>query len=205
MAIELNGHTAAASGTVTLGDLTVYRLGYGAMQLTGKGVWGDPPDRDAAKQVLRRVVDLGVNFIDTADAYGPDVSEELIGEALSPYASDLVIGTKGGLTRPGPGDWTPDGRPEHLREAIEGSLRRLKLEAIPLYQFHRPDPDVPFEDSVGTLADLRDEGKIQNVGLSNVTVEQLRTAQKIVPIASVQNRYNLADRSAEAVLDECTE
>ena len=204
MTIALNGHTAADSGTVTLGDLTVYRLGYGAMQITGDGVWGDPPDRDAAKEVLRRAVELGVNFIDTADAYGPNVSEELIGEALAPYSSDVVIATKGGLTRPNPGDWTPDGRPDHLREAVEGSLRRLQLEAIPLYQLHRPDPQVPFEESIGALAELRDAGKIQHVGLSNVSVEQLRSAQKIVPIVSVQNRYNLADRSAEAVLDECS-
>ena len=204
MAVKQNGHTAADAGTVTLGDLTVYRLGYGAMQITGEGVWGDPSDRDAAKEVLRRAVELGINFIDTADAYGPNVSEELIGEALSPYASDVVIATKGGLTRPNPGDWTPDGRPDHLRAAVEGSLRRLKLEAIPLYQLHRPDPQVPFEESIGALAELRDAGKIQHVGLSNVTVEQLRSAQKIVPIVSVQNRYNLADRSAEDVLDECS-
>ncbi len=204
MAVSLNGHSAADSGTVTLGDLTVYRLGYGAMRITGEGVWGDPPDREAAKAVLRRVVDLGVNFIDTADAYGPDVSEELIAEALHPYPSGLVVGTKGGSTRSGPGQWGADGRPEHLREAAEGSLRRLKLDAIPLYQLHRPDPDVPFEETVGALAELRREGKIQHVGLSNVTVEQLRTAQDIVPIVSVQNRFNLSDRSARAVLDECT-
>ena len=155
------GATAADAGTVDLGgDLTVNRLGFGAMRITGQGIWGDPPDRNEARAVLRRAVELGVNFIDTADSYGPDVSEELIAEALHPYPEDLVIGTKGGLLRPGPGRWDPDGRPEHLREACEGSLRRLRLDQIPLYQFHRPDPAVPLEDSIGTLA--RSEGRGQD-------------------------------------------
>ncbi len=195
---------AAAGGTFTLGgDMTINRMGYGAMRITGQGIWGEPADPEKAKQVLRRAVELGVNFIDTADAYGPDVSERLIAEALHPYPADLVIATKGGLLRGGPGDWYPDGRPEHLREAIEGSLKRLKLERIDLYQFHRPDPKVPFEDSVGTLADLQKQGKIRHVGLSNVSVEQLQMAMGIVPIVSVQNRYNLTDRASEDVLKMC--
>jgi aryl-alcohol dehydrogenase-like predicted oxidoreductase len=196
--------SAAAAGTITIGgDLTVNRLGFGAMRVTGQGVWGQPPDRERAKAVLRRAVELGVNFIDTADSYGPNVSEELIGETLAPYAPGVVIATKAGLVRPGPGNWQPDARPEHIREAIEGSLMRLKLDRIDLYQFHRPDPNVPFEESVGTFAALRDEGKVRHVGLSNVTVAQLETAQKIVPIVSVQNRYNFDDRSSEDVLDAC--
>jgi len=195
---------AAAGGTFTLGgDMTINRMGYGAMRITGQGIWGEPADPEKAKQVLRRAVELGVDFIDTADAYGPDVSERLIAEALHPYPADLVIATKGGLLRGGPGDWYPDGRPEHLREAIEGSLKRLKLERIDLYQFHRPDPKVPFEDSVGTLADLQKQGKIRHVGLSNVSVEQLQMAMGIVPIVSVQNRYNLTDRASEDVLKMC--
>lgn len=195
---------AAASGTLELGgDLPVYRLGFGAMRITGKGIWGEPRDRDEAIRVLHRALDLGINLIDTADAYGPEVSERLIAEALYPYPEGLVIATKGGLTRSGPDQWSPDGRPEHLREALEGSLQRLRLDCIDLYQFHRPDPKVPFEESVGTLADLQREGKIRHVGLSNVTVDQLHSAQKIVPIVSVQNRYNLTDRESEDVLDEC--
>src|SRR5215204_5261860 len=160
-----NGATAADAGTVDVGgDLTVNRLGFGAMRVTGRGIWGDPPDRNEARAVLRRAVELGVNFIDTADSYGPDVSEELIAEALRPYPEDLVIATKGGLVRPGPGHWEPDGRPEHLRQACEGSLRRLRLDQIALYQFHRPDPDVPLEDSIATLVALKEEGKIRHVG-----------------------------------------
>ncbi len=190
--------------TITIGgDLTVNRLGYGAMRVTGTGIWGAPPDHDAAIAVLRRVVEAGVNFIDTADSYGPEVSETLIGEALAPYGTGVVIATKAGLVRPGPGNWQPDGRPAHIREAVEGSLSRLKLERIDLYQFHRPDPKVPFEESVGTFAELQREGKVRHVGLSNVTVAQLHAAQAIVPIVSVQNRYNFDDRSSEDVLDEC--
>jgi len=195
---------AAASGTFQLGgDLPVYRLGFGAMRITGKGIWGEPANREECLAVLRRSLELGVNLIDTADAYGPNVSEELIAEALYPYPDGLVIATKGGLLRSGPDQWHPDGRPEHLREALEGSLRRLRLEQIDLYQFHRPDPRVPFEESVGTFADMRKEGKVRHVGLSNVTTDQLSTAQKIVPIASVQNRYNLTDREHENVLNAC--
>lgn len=195
---------AAASGTFRFGgELPVYRLGFGAMRITGDGVWGPPKDHDEAVRVLKRAVDLGVNLIDTADAYGPNVSEELIAEALYPYPDGLVIATKGGLTRTGPNQWPPNGKPEHLREAIEGSLKRLRLDRIDVYQFHRPDPKVPFEDSVGTLADLQREGKIRFVGLSNVSVEQLATAQKIVPIVSVQNMYNLTQRDSEDVLDAC--
>lgn len=195
---------AAEAGTLDLGgDLTVNRLGYGAMRITGDGIWGEPPDRDRAKAALRRAVELGVNFIDTADSYGPDVSETLIAETLYPYADDLVIATKGGLVRPGPGRWEPDGRPEHLREALEGSLRRLKLDQIPLYQFHRPDPKVPLEESVGALAELKDEGKIRHVGLSNVTEDQLRVVERIVPIVSIQNRYNVVDRASESLVDLC--
>jgi pyridoxine 4-dehydrogenase len=198
------GATAADAGTVDLGgDLTVNRLGFGAMRITGQGIWGDPPDRNEARAVLRRAVELGVNFIDTADSYGPDVSEELIAEALHPYPEDLVIGTKGGLLRPGPGRWDPDGRPQHLREACEGSLRRLRLDQIPLYQFHRPDPAVPLEDSIGTLLALKDEGKIRHIGLSNVNEDQLRRAQAMTPIVSIQNRYNPADRKSDSLVDLC--
>jgi aryl-alcohol dehydrogenase-like predicted oxidoreductase len=196
--------TATSAGTITIGgDLTVHRLGFGAMRVTGEGIWGQPPDRERAQAVLRRAIELGITFIDTADSYGPNVSEELIGETLAPYASGVVIATKAGLVRPGPGNWQADGRPEHIREAIDGSLTRLKLERIDLYQFHRPDPKVPFEESVGTFAELQREGKVRHVGLSNVTVAQLEAAQKIVPIASVQNRYNFDDRSSEDVLDAC--
>jgi len=195
---------AAAAGTFALGgDLSVNRLGFGAMRITGEGIWGEPEDPDEARAVLRRAVELGVNLIDTADSYGPDVSERLIGETLHPYPDDLILATKAGLTRPGPGDWRPNGHPEHIREAIEGSLRRLKLETIDLYQLHRIDPDVPLEESVGTMAELRDEGKVRHVGLSEIGVEELRQAQEITPIASVQNRYNLTDRGSEAVLETC--
>ena len=196
--------TAAAAGTIDVGgDLTVNRLGFGAMRITGRGIWGEPPSRGQAIATLRRVVELGVNFIDTADSYGPSVSEELIAEALHPYPDDLVIATKGGLVRPGPSRWDPDGRPEHLREACEGSLRRLRLEQIPLYQFHRPDPAVPLAESVGALAELKKEGKIRHVGISNVSEAQLREAQRIVPIVSVQNRYNVADRRSQSMIDIC--
>src|SRR5215208_3740315 len=194
--------TAAAAGTFDIADMTVNRLGFGAMRITGEGIWGDPPDRDAAHAVLRRAVELEVNLIDTANSYGPEVSERLIAEALYPYPDDLVVATKGGFTRPG-GRWVPDGRPEHLREACEGSLRRLKVERIDLYQLHRPDPRIAFEDSVWTLALLRDEGKIRHVGLSNVGVRELEIALDIVPVVSVQNRYNLSERSSEAVLQAC--
>jgi aryl-alcohol dehydrogenase-like predicted oxidoreductase len=198
------GATAADAGTVDLGgDLTVNRLGFGAMRITGQGIWGDPPDRNEARAVLRRALELGVNFIDTADSYGPNVSEELIAEALHPYSEDLVIATKGGLLRPGPGRWDPDGRPEHLREACEGSLRRLRLDQIPLYQFHRPDPAVPLEESIGTLLALKDEGKIRHIGLSNVNEDQLRRAQAMTPIVSIQNRYNPADRKSDSLVDLC--
>ena len=185
------------------GELPVRRLGFGAMRVTGPGVWGEPPDREAAKVVLRRVVELGTTLIDTADSYGPSVSETLIAEALHPYRVGLVIATKGGLLRGGPGNWYANGRPEHLRSALDGSLTRLKLERIDLYQLHKPDPDVPFEESVGALAELRKAGKIRHVGLSNVSVQQLTAAQAIVPIVSVQNRYNLTDRSSEDVLEAC--
>lgn len=185
------------------GDLTVRRLGFGAMRLTGRGIWGDPPDHDEAIAVLRRAVELGVNFIDTADSYGPFVSERLIAEALHPYPDDLVIATKGGLVRPGPGRWHTDGRPQHLRAACDESLQRLRLEQIPLYQFHSPDPKVPFEDSVGMLVELKNEGKIRHIGLSNVTEAQLDRALRLAPIVSVQNRYNPVDRSAEAMVDRC--
>jgi aryl-alcohol dehydrogenase-like predicted oxidoreductase len=196
--------TAAAAGTITIGgDLTVNRLGFGAMRITGRGIWGDPPDVDEAKAVLRRAIELDVNFIDTADSYGPEVSENLIAEALYPYPGDLVIATKGGLERPGPGRWPANGRPDHLKEACDGSLRRLRLEQIQLYQLHRPDPSVPFGESIGALLELQREGKVRHIGLSNVSVQQLREAQRLTPIASVQNRYNVADRGSDAVLEVC--
>ena len=195
---------AAAAGTIDVGgDLVVRRMGFGAMRVTGRGIWGEPPDQDQAMATLRRVVELGVNFIDTADSYGPEISERLIAEALYPYPDDLVIATKGGLVRPGPGRWDPDGRPAHLRAACEGSLRRLRLEQIPLYQLHRPDPRVPLADSLGALVELKDEGKIAHIGISNVSESQLRAAQQITPVASVQNRYNAADRGSESMVDTC--
>ena len=181
--------SAGAAGTVGVGgDLTVNRLGFGAMRITGAGIWGEPPDRDQAMAALRRAIALDVNFIDTADSYGPEVSEKLIAETLYPYPSDLVIATKGGLVRPGPGRWEPDGRPEHLRHACQGSLGRLKLEQIALYQFHRPDPKVPFAESIGALVELKEQGKIRHIGLSNVSESQLREALQLTPIVSVQNR-----------------
>jgi pyridoxine 4-dehydrogenase len=185
------------------GDLEVRRLGFGAMRITGDGIWGPPDDPEAARALLRRVVELGVNLIDTADSYGPEVSENLIAEALHPYPDGLVIATKGGLRRTGPGRWPRDARPERLRESCEGSLRRLKLERIDLYQLHAPDEKVPYEDSVGTLRELQDEGKIRHVGISNVSVGQLEQARAIVDVVTVQNRYNLTDRSSEDVLDAC--
>jgi pyridoxine 4-dehydrogenase len=195
---------ASEAGSFEIGgDLTVNRLGFGAMRLTGDGIWGEPRDPDECKRVLRRARELEINLIDTADSYGPDVSERLIGETLYPYPDELVIATKGGLTRSGPNQWHPNGRPEHLREACEGSLRRLRLERIQLYQLHRVDPKVPLEDSLGALIELRDEGKIQHIGVSNFSVEELQRARELTPIVSVQNRYNLTDRSSEDVLEEC--
>jgi pyridoxine 4-dehydrogenase len=195
---------AAASGTFKIGgDMPVHRLGFGAMRVTGKGIWGAPADHDEAIAVLRAAIELGVTIIDTADSYGPHVSEELIAEALYPYPADLVIATKAGLVRPGPGEWEPDGRPRHLREAVEGSLKRLRLERIDLLQLHRPDPKVPFHDQVGTLVELQHQGKIRHIGLSNVDVEQIKTARQLAKIVSVQNLYNLADRESEDVLQYC--
>jgi pyridoxine 4-dehydrogenase len=201
---DRNAGHAGMAGTIDVGgDLTVNRLGFGAMRITGSGIWGPPADLDEAKAVLRRAVELGVNFIDTADSYGPHVSEELIREALYPYPDDLVIATKGGLERTGPGQWPVNGRPEHLIEACEGSLQRLKLDQIPLYQFHRPDPSVPIEDSIGALVMLKEQGKIRHIGVSNVTEEQLRRAQRLTPVVSIQNRYNVDDRRSESLVDLC--
>lgn len=196
---------AAMAGTIEIGgDLTVNRFGFGAMRLTGPGIWGEPPDREEAKRVLRRAIELGINFIDTADSYGPEVSEKLIAETLHPYPDDLVIATKGGLTRPGPNRWEPNGRPEYLRKQCEGSLKRLRVDEIDVYQFHRPDPNVPLEESIGALVQLKDEGKIRHIGLSNVSVEELKRAEKLTPIVSVQNRYNMFDRESEPVLEQCS-
>jgi pyridoxine 4-dehydrogenase len=198
--------TAAAAGTMTLGgDLRINRLGYGAMRITGKGIWGPPGDHDAAIATLRRAVEVGVNFIDTADSYGPYVSEELIAEALAPYPVDVVIATKGGWERPGPGQWTHNAGPDHLRKALEGSLKRLRLDRIDVYQLHMPDNAVSFEASMDTLAQLRDHGKIRHIGLSNVTREHIERARKIVPIVSVQNRYSFADREWDYVVEYCAE
>jgi pyridoxine 4-dehydrogenase len=198
--------TATAAGTFAIaGEVDVNRLGFGAMRLSGPGITGPPADRANAIAVLRRAVELGVNHIDTADAYGPDANEELIAEALYPYPEDLVIATKGGLVRTGEGgEWPKDGRPEHLKEACEGSLRRLRLEQIPVYYLHRPDPNVPYEESIGALKELRDEGKIRHVAVSNVNMELLALARGIVDITVVQNQYSLTDRRAQDVLDTCT-
>ena len=201
---EAAGLSAASAGTIALGDeLTVNRLGFGAMRLTGDGIWGPPKDPATAIAVLRRAIELGVNFIDTADSYGPNVSEELIADALAPYPKDLVIATKGGWNRPGPDQWTHDASPAHLREAVEGSLKRLGLGRIDVYQLHIPDPVVPLDASIETLANMKTEGKIRLVGLSNVTVEHIERARKIVPIVSVQNRYSFADREWDNVVDYC--
>ena len=192
--------------TLTLGgDLEVRRLGFGAMRITGRGIWGPPEDPQEARRVLRRVVELGTDLIDTADSYGPEVSENLIAETLHPYPDGLVIATKGGLLRSGPGQWPRDGRPDHLKQACEGSLRRLRLDRIDLYQLHSPDPQVPWEESVGALKGLRDEGKIRHVGISNVSVDELERAREIVEVVTVQNRYNLEDRRSENVLRRCEE
>ena len=196
--------SASLAGKLSLGrELSVHRLGFGAMRLTGEGIWGAPKDRNRALAVLRRAVELDVNFIDTADSYGPNVSEALIAEALFPYPKGLVIATKGGWNRPGPNQWTHDATPAHLRKAVEGSLKRLKLDRIDVYQLHTPDPVVPFDASVETLAQLRDEGKIRMVALSNVTKEHIERARKIVPIVSVQNRYSFADREWDYVVEYC--
>jgi pyridoxine 4-dehydrogenase len=195
---------SSLGGSFTLGgDLEVGRLGFGAMRITGSGIWGEPDDPAAARELLRRVLDAGVNLIDTADSYGPEVSERLIAEALHPYPEDLVIATKGGFERPGPGRWQAACRPERLKRCCEASLRRLRLERIDLYQLHTVDPKVPIEDSIAALAELQDEGKIRHIGVSNVSGEELERAREIVPIVSVQNRYNLSDRSSEEVLEEC--
>ncbi len=199
----MSDQTASAAGTVTVGDLTVNRMGFGAMRITGEGVWGPPADPDECRRVLRRALELGVNFIDTANSYGPHVSEELIAEALFPYPEGLVIATKAGFTRPGPGRWKPDGRPEQIREEIEGSLRRLRVERIDLYQVHTPDRKVPYAETVGAFRDLQQAGKVRHVGVSNVNLEQLAEARGIVEVVSVQNRYNLTDRESEPVLEVC--
>jgi pyridoxine 4-dehydrogenase len=204
MSTQAQPVSAALSGTFTLGgELTVNRLGFGAMRITGEGIWGPPKNKKEALAVLRRAVELGVNFIDTADSYGPNVSEELIAEALHPYPEDLVVATKGGWQRPGPNQWTHEASPEHLRKAVEGSLKRLRLDRIDVYQLHAPAPATPFRDSVQALAELQREGKIRLVALSNVTREHIEKARKIVPIASVQNRYSFADREWENVVDYC--
>lgn len=194
---------AAASGTFAIADMTVNRLGFGAMRIVGKGVWGPPADRERSLAVLRRAVELGVNLIDTANSYGPEVSEELIADALYPYPSDVVIATKGGLERSGPGEWHRNGHPDHLREACEGSLRRLRLERIDLYQLHAVDPAIPLAESLGELNALQNEGKIRHLGISNVDEEQLATARELSEIVSVQNRYSVVDRKSEGVLEVC--
>ena len=203
MPTQIEAPNAAAAGQVQLGDLTVNRLGYGAMRLTGQGIWGPPKDHDAAIKTLRRAVELGVNFIDTADSYGPNVSEELIAEALHPYPKDLVIATKGGWERVGPGQWVHNASPKHLEEAVNGSLKRLKLDRIDVYQLHIPDPAVSFDASMGTLEKLRQQGKIRHLALSNVTLEHLERARKITLIVSVQNRYSFADREWDYLVDHC--
>jgi aryl-alcohol dehydrogenase-like predicted oxidoreductase len=206
MTTTTNDRPATASGTFSFGgDLEVTRLGYGAMRITGPGIWGPPADPDEAVRVLRRAVELGITFIDTADSYGPNVSEELIAQALHPYADDLVIATKAGLTRQGPDSWIPVGRPAYLRQQAELSLRKLRVDRIDLFQLHRIDADVPLEDQVGELKALQDEGKVRQIGLSEVSVEELEAARAVAPIASVQNKFSLGDRSSQALLDHCTE
>jgi len=195
---------AALSGAFTLGDITIHRLGFGAMRITGPGIWGEPKNPDEARAVLRRAIGCGINFVDTADSYGPEVSERLIAETLRPYPAGLLIATKGGLTRHGPDQWAPVGRPEYLRQCVEMSLRRLRVERIDLYQLHRIDPKVPAEDSLGALKDLQDEGKIRHLGLSEVSVPEIEHARNIVDIVSVQNLFNLGNRQSQAVLDYCT-
>ena len=203
-AMQLEHGLAEKAGEFSIGgDLRVARLGYGAMRITGKGIWGEPVDRAEAIRVLRRAVELGIDFIDTADSYGPHVSEEIIAEALHPYPAGLVIATKGGFERPGPDRWVENGKPEHLKAACEGSLRRLRLDRIDLYQLHRIDPKVPAEDQLGTLKDLQAQGKIKHIGLSEVSVRQIQDARKIVRIVSVQNRYSISDRKSEDVLEYC--
>jgi aryl-alcohol dehydrogenase-like predicted oxidoreductase len=203
--VDTTTRPASASGTFSIGgDLPVVRLGYGAMRITGPGIWGPPRDHDEALHVLRRAVELGVTLIDTADSYGPYISEELIHEALHPYPEDLVIATKAGLVRTGPDEWHPLGRPEYLRQEAEMSLRRLGLERIDLFQLHRPDPQVPWEDQIGALVDLQRKGKIRHIGLSNVSVAQIQAARAMTTIVTVQNRYNLVDRDSEDVLEFCT-
>jgi pyridoxine 4-dehydrogenase len=203
---DLTSMTAASAGMIDIGgDLRVNRMGFGAMRITGRGIWGEPRDREEAKAVLRRAVELGVNFIDTADSYGPEVSERLIAEALDPFPDDLVVATKGGLERPGPNRWTSNGHPEHLRAACEGSLRRLGIDRIPVYQFHAPDSDVPYAESIGALVELKDDGKIHHIGLSNVSEDHLREAQRLTPIVSIQNRYNVGDRRSDGLVDLCEE
>src|SRR5262245_10880001 len=195
--------TATVAGTFTIGgDLVVNRMGFGAMRITGQDIWGEPKDPTEARDVLRHAVELGVNFIDTADSYGPEVSERLIAESLAPYPRGLVIATKGGLLRPSPPQWVPDGRPEHLREACEGSLKRLRLARIDLYQFHVIDPKVPFEESLGELARLRQAGKIRHIGVSNLNADELTRARRVVPVVSVQNRYSISDRRSEERSEE---
>jgi pyridoxine 4-dehydrogenase len=203
-AVQQNQVSAKGAGEFLLGgDLRITRLGFGAMRITGDGVWGEPANRAEAVRVLRRAVELGINFIDTADSYGPGVSEEIIAEALHPYPAGLVIATKGGFDRPGPGKWVENGKPEHLRSACEDSLRRLRLDRIDLYQLHRIDPKVPAEDQLGALKNLQAEGKIKHIGLSEVSVKQIQHARTIVPIVSVQNRYSITDRGSEEVLEYC--
>ncbi len=203
-AIQRGSALAQGAGEFVIGgDLTVTRLGYGAMRITGDGIWGEPSDRAEAIRVLRRAVELGINFIDTADSYGPNVSEEIIAEALHPYPKGLVIATKGGFARTGPNQWVENGKPEHLRSVCEGSLRRLRLDQIDLYQLHRIDPKVPAEDQLGTLKDLQAQGKIKHIGLSEVSVKQIQHARTIIPIVSVQNRYSITDRGSEDVLEYC--